>query len=465
METSETRPLLNGEGRPLVTPVGEVHHEHHGFFHPTSTFYRYVVLLFISLICFGSYFSYDEIEGIQPDLQSDLGISAFKFGLLYSIYSFPNMILVFFGGILGDKIGLRLSSMIFVCFVFAGTVIVALAPALKGSVLSGTAVFWVMFIGRLLFGMGSESLNVIQTSMTAQWFKGTTDLAFAMGLTLSMSRLGDFLAVALGATIAHVAGTYKATLWAGAVLCGISFVSTIVYGLLDKPAEKYFNRVVDPTENELNFKAVRYFDVRFWLVSFVCLSFYSGVLPFVAISSAFLHDKYHYSTLKAGWISSIVILASMILSPILGKFLDKVGHRPYFVVLGSLVIVPAHLVLAFTDITPVLPIIFIGLAFSLVPSALWPSVPLLIKDRELATAFGSMTAIQNAGLTATNALAGLIASHYNSYKLSILFFVGMDCIGLILGIVLIIVDAARGKTLCSVSTHHHQHPEPGVINN
>jgi MFS family permease len=272
----------------------------------------------------------------------------------------------------------------------------------------------------------------------------------AMGLVLSMSRLGDFLAIATSARIASLFGDFRWALWFGTILCGVSLLATVIYGVLDKAAEKHFNRVVDPSENDFNFKAIFHFDLRFWLVSFLCMTYYSGVLPFVSVSSDFMTSKYHYSETKAGEISSIVTLASMILSPFLGKLLDMVGRRPLFVILGSFVIIPAHLSLAFTNIPPIYPIIAIGLSFSLVPSALWPSVPMIVNEKELGTAFGLMSAIQNAGLGGVNALVGWIIDAHG-YRAAMLFFAAMDALGFLFGICLIIVDRVKGGTLSGVA--------------
>jgi len=182
------------------------------------------------------------------------------------------------------------------------------------------------------------------------------------------------------------------------------------------------------------------------------MTYYSGVLPFVAISSDFMNTKYGYSATKAGHISSIVTLSSMILSPILGKLLDTVGKRPLLVALGSFVILPAHLALAFTDIPPIYPVIAIGLSFSLVPSALWPSVPLIIPDKETATAFGTMSAIQNTGLGFMNYIVGIIADKYG-YKWVMIFFALMDGLGLLFGVILFIVDNLKGGQLSKVASH------------
>jgi len=294
-------------------------------------------------------------------------------------------------------------------------------------------------------------LNVIQTAMVALWFASSNSLALAMGLTLSMSRLGDYLAVSFSPSIAGLfGGDYKVAIWLGAVLAGVSVLSVLVYSVMDKASERYFtDRKVDPNENALNWGAILRFDVRFWVVSFLCMTYYSGVIPFIAFANDFLKDTYHYNDHDAAIYSGIVILASMVLSPILGKFLDCVGYRPYFVVLGSLMILPAHLMLAFTNITPLFPIILIGLSFSMVPGCLWPSIPLLCEKSETATAYGLMTAIQNAGLALTNIAAGRIAN--SSYREALIFFVCMDLIGLAFGFLLVYTDNYKGSTLCMAS--------------
>jgi MFS family permease len=356
---------------------------------------------------------------------------------------------VFFGGMLGDKIGLRLASLIFITLVVAGTTLVALGPTLAASHLIGPYFgFIVMIIGRFTFGAGAESLNVIQTSMTTRWFREGRDLAFAMGLVLSASRLGDLIALSLVAVITK-AFDFRVALWVGVVLTIMSFIAVIGYSIMDKASEKYFNRVVDPSENDFNLRAIFHFDVRFWILSFLCMVYYSGVFPFITICNDFLHTKYGYSTQTSGYITSVVTFSSMVLSPILGKGLDLVGKRPYFLVLGSLMIFPAHLYLGLTHWIPILPIIVIGLSFSLVPSAIWPSVPLVTKEKETTTAFGLMTAIQNAGLTGMNYAAGKITDHYG-YNWTMLFFTGVDLVGLALGLLLVSVDKFKGGQLSQV---------------
>jgi len=439
---------MDHESHPLIGSSQKV-----SFFHPAGAGFKYIMLAVITMICFGNYFAYDEIEPIEPKINKALKINHFQFGNLYAVYSYPNMVLVFFGGLIGDKIGLRLAGLIFSSLVVVGAVLVPLGPSLAGWAISPFAGYIIMMLGRIVFGMGAESLNVIQTSMTALWFKGGRELAFAMGLVLSVSRLGDFLALSITSNLVSALGDFRHALWVGTALCTLSFIFVMLYGFLDKYAEKYVKRgPIDPTENELNFRAVAHFDARFWILSFLCMAYYSGVFPFVAVCSDFLQTKYHYNEKDAGWIASIVTLSSMILSPFLGKMLDVVGRRPYFIIIGSLAILPAHLLLAWTDITPIPFVIIIGLSFSIVPGAIWPSVPLLVKDKETATAFGLMSSIQNLGLAGTNQIAGAIAD--KSYAWVMIFFAAMDLLGLLLGILLVIVDKAKGGNLTTLPLNH-----------
>jgi len=444
----------------LLSPVET--DENKGFFHPTGAPFRYMLLFFICLICFGSYFTYDEIEPSQYRTNFKGYLTDGNFPVLYSVYSIPNTVLVFFGGILGDKIGLRLAGLIFVTLCCIGAVMVALGSSLIGAVLTPAAGFYLTIAGRIVFGCGAESLNVIQNSMISRWFSGGRELAFAMGLSLSMCRLGDLFALSGTVYVAEwLGGNFNWILWLGAMLCGLSLLSVLVYSAFDRATEKYFpNRVVSSEENTLNFRAVLNFDTRFWLIAIVCMSYYGGIFPFVAICNNYLMDEYNMGAHEASILSGIVTLSSLILSPFLGKFLDIVARRPYFVVLGSLVVIPTHIYLAFLLPYPLIPIIFMGLSFSLVPSALWPSIPLITKPAEVATAFGVMAAIQNSGLAGVNALSGLIATSRFGYRGAMWFFVAMDVVGLTFAIALVIVDRAKGRTLINPDARRKHEQEP-----
>lgn len=368
------------------------------------------------------------------------------------------MVLPFFGGVAGDKLGLRLAALVFVILVVLGSALVAIAP-LKALGLDDSSVFIMMAAGRFVFGTGAESLNVTQISMISEWFRNGKQLSMAFALALSVSRLGDFLAVSFGDIIAKQLGGFDWTLIVACGLCVVSLIGTLVYFAIDKWSERrYFRPKPEPQPFGWdNFRCVTKFDVRFWIVCFLCMIYYAAVIPMVAMLTGWLHNKYGYDEQTAGWLSSVVILASMVLSPFLGKAVDVVGRRPLIVALGSLLLLPAHLALTITGpsftytIFPLWPIVAIGLSFSIVPSSLWPCVPLVIEEKYTATAFGTMTAIQNFGLFLVSLLVNYIREAAGDYQ-AMLFFVCADCLGLVGAFFLYWVDRRRGSTLAKIKT-------------
>jgi MFS family permease len=409
-----------------------------------------LMLVVIALICFGSYFSVDEIQNLGPLWTNTaskyyMGIDLTQFSVLYSVYSWPNVVLAFFGGMIGDRFGLRISSFVFSLFVFLGTAVVAVGGSF------GNVKGWIiMVVGRVLLGIGGESLNVIQTAMNAAWFEDTSYMAMAFGLVLSASRLGDSLSISLAGPVIQAMGNYVGWLWIGAVICFVSVLAVVAYGFLDKWSEKYHQKKAAPPE-KVNWGAVLTFDSRFWVISLLTMIYYAGVTPFLGQASTFLTEKYYPNdTSKSGLVSSIIIYTSMILSPFLGRLVDHFGRRPYFILGGALFILPAHILLAWenplTKAVPILPIVMIGLSFSLVPAALWPSIPLLIEEENIATAYGAMTSIQNLGLALFNLATGpLLIIGPNIFML---LFVCVDIVGIILAHTLIVMDHKKGAHLC-----------------
>jgi len=274
-----------------------------------------------------------------------------------------------------------------------------------------------------------------------------------------MSRLGDFLSLISGQKIADYFGGFDYTLMAAAALSGVSMLAVIAYFVIDKYSRtRYYRKYLAPEPfGWENFRCVLRFEARFWLVSLLCMTYYAGVSPFVGMLSGWLSNKYGYKASDAGALSSVVILASMVLSPFLGKAVDLIGRRPLIVALGSMLVLPSHLVLAFTGpdyaftVFPLWPIIAVGLSFSIVPSALWPCVPVVTPEAYTSTAFGVMTAVQNGGLMAVNFLVNWLRQHYGDQS-AMLFFVFADALGLLLAIVLYFVDRSRGGQLSAVKT-------------
>ncbi len=426
-----------------------------GWLNPASKFYRYLVLAFIASLSFGCYFAYDIVSAIAPSLIEELQAARQTVGTFFTMYSLAAVLAVLIGGVLVDKLGTRKSSLLFSCLVFIGAVIVWKARSIP-----------VFFLGRFIFGAGSEPLIVAQSAMLARWFR-SKELAFSFGVTLTISRLGSLFAFNTGELISRYFGGFRFALLAAVLACGLSLLGNILYALLDKRGEKVLNLKNESAAEKINLKEVKNFKPTFWYTTALCFTFYSAIFPFTALSTDFFVDKWGiartaessgdflaqvfnnflhlFST--AGGISSIIIFASMIFAPLAGRLIDRIGRRASLMVFGSLVLIPCHLLMGLTSIYPAYPMIFLGLAFVLVPAALWPSVPLVVKEEWTGTAFGLMTAIQNIGLGLFPLLNGFLRDRTHSYTASSLMFASLGLIGLVFSYLLKRADSREGGRL------------------
>ncbi len=418
--------------------------DHQSWFDPRTRLYRFTILFFVSLLTFGSYFAYDSIGAIAPELIRVLKIDRSAIGTMYTVYSIAAIISVLLGGILIDKIGTRKSSLLFAGLVTIGAAIVAIAPNII-----------VLYIGRFIFGAGSEALVVAQSAILARWFKGK-ELALSFGIALTISRLGTLFSFNTEALISKYFGNYQAALWAAVLFCVVSLVAALIYMFMDKRGEKVLGLKDEEAEEKIVFSDIKKFPPAFWYVALLCVTFYSSIFPFTALSTDFFHDKWHipmtvgsqggffsqvfynithmFST--AGGTTTIIIAASMFLAPFAGSLVDKIGKRATLMIFGSLLMIPSFLLMGFTTIPPRYPMMLLGAAFVLVPAAMWPSVPLIVKEEYTGTAFGLITFIQNIGLALFPFLNGKLRDLTHNYTASMVMFALLGVFGLIFAILL-----------------------------
>ncbi|OGD14347.1 MAG: MFS transporter [Candidatus Aminicenantes bacterium RBG_16_66_30] len=426
-----------------------------GFFHPTRPIYRFVNLLFISSLSFGSYFAYDIIGAIAPSLIEELRASRATVGTMNTMYSIAAILVVLFGGMLIDRLGTRKASIIFSVLVFAGAAIVWQAKSIP-----------LIFLGRFVFGAGSEPLVVAQSAMLARWFKNK-ELAMAFGVQLTVSRLGSLFAFNTGELFSSYFGSFRYALLAAVLACALSFVGNLFYIVLDKRGEKALNLRDESAGDKIVFKDIKEFKPTFWYVTALCFTFYAAIFPFQSLSTDFFVTKWGIARTAAaaggfltqvfnnllhifstaGGITSIIIFASMLLAPFAGRLVDRVGKRATFMIAGSLLLIPCHLAMGLTRIYPVYPMILLGFAFVLVPAALWPSVPLIVRSERVGTAFGLMTAIQNIGLGLFPLLNGLLRDKTGSYAGSQVMFASLGLVGLMFALLLKRADRREGHVL------------------
>ena len=421
---------------------------------PVGKPYRFAVLLCAALMAFGSYFAYDSVGAIETTLIQVFHTDRSAIGAMYSVYSIAAVFAVLFGGYLVDRIGTRGASLLFSALVVVGAAIVAVAPNLP-----------LLYLGRIIFGMGSETMIVAQSAIVARWFTGK-ELALSFGITLTISRLGTLFSFNTEALLAERIG-YRNALWVAAGLCVASLVCNWIYVLLDRHAEPILHLREAGAGDKIAWADVKRFRPSYWYAVAICVTFYSAIFPFTALSTDFFHDKWHLAMASgegqgflegvfynfthmfntAQGTTSIIIAASMICAPFAGGLLDKIGRRASVMVLGSLLMIPAHLALGLTTISPVLSMIVLGAAFVLVPASIWPSVALIVEEKHVGTAYGLMTAVQNLGLLAFPYFNGALRDATHGYTASQMMFAALGGAGLIFSILLLAADRREGRHL------------------
>jgi MFS family permease len=355
--------------------------------------YRWLVLVLISLAMFGNYYVYDSISPLADVLKAQLGFSDANIGWLNAIYSIPNVLMVLVGGIVIDRVGIRRATLLFGALCLLGAAITAASGRLE-----------VMAAGRLVFGLGAESLIVAVTTAIAKWFRGK-ELSFAFGVNLTIARLGSF--AALNAP-SWAAGAYARWQWPLLISVGMaSFCVTgaILYWLLESRAERCYD-LGAASADKVVWSDLFGFGRSYWLVVALCITFYSAIFPFQTFAVKFFMEAHGTSREQGGFLSSLLTLFAMAATPLFGLLVDRVGHRALFMMLGSLLLVPVYLVMAYTRTPLIAPMALMGVSFALVPAVMWPSVAYLVEQPKLGTAYGLMTMIQNVGLAGFNLLIG-----------------------------------------------------------
>jgi MFS family permease len=381
---------------------------------------RFSVLGMISVLMFGTYWFQDALGPLKGLFESELGFTSTQFGLLISSTTWANLaLMIIVGGIALDKWGIRKTGVILAIIATAGGFIVALGSlgffgtGLKAKLIS-------MIAGRILFGVGLETTCVLIQRVIVKWFKGK-ELAFAMGLNVVVGRLGSFFAISFGLDIAG--GKLSPALFAAASIIGVGTLLFIAYLTFDIKLDKQMG-VTQEQSPEDQFKLqdlVKLLtDKSFIFIALLCVAFYSAVFPFLQYAPDLLVNKFGFTFSMPDlsgmtlWqkiaaylqngpkVSGLIPLGTIIFTPIFGKLVDKKGKAASLMILGSLLLIYAHVTLSLLNsvVLGYTGLFALGIAFSLVPAAMWPSVAKIVAENRLGTAFATMFTIQNYGLSA-----------------------------------------------------------------
>src|SRR5271169_743067 len=389
-----------------------------------SRLYRWMVLIIVSIAMFGNYYVYDALSPLADVLKQQLGFSDSNIGLLQAIYSFPNIFTVVIGGFIIDRIGLRKSLMIFGVLCLIGPAITAAASHL-----------WTMATGRLIFGMGAESLIVAVTAALARWFKGK-ELSFAFGINLTICRLGSFAALNSPTWARSAYANWRGPFLIALGLSSFCVIGAIIYWILEEQAEKNFS-LGEASTDKVVFADLFKFGVSYWYIVALCVTFYSAIFPFQTFAVKFFMEAHGKSREFGGFLSSTLTLFAMVATPLFGLWVDRIGKRALLMMFGSVLLIPVYLMMAYTHVSLYVPMVLMGVAFSLIPAVMWPSVAYIVDQAKLGTAYGLMTMIQNIGLFGFNLLVGWAndyshagPDHPSGYNLGMWIFSILGFLGL-----------------------------------
>ena len=401
-------------------------------------FYRaasWLVLACLVVPMFASYYFDDMFSSISylfenPSL-TELGWDSAGYGLYASGYSvlcvFGGLVL---GGILLDKWGVRFSGSLFVAMMAGGAGLVLWA------LLSGaSASLSVAYVGVMIFGLGSELAGTAVTRSIARWFKGGP-MAFAMGIQLAIARLGTAFALVLSPKLVQQQADYVYTLAetakpavVGMGLMALGLILWAVFVALDASAGKKIREEQDALKGKTPDSAsepagapdetFRFSDVlkvlgnrNFWLLALLCVLFYSSVIAFKKFAGAILIPRFDIPAQAAGWMISMLPFSTVIFAPLFGILVDKLGHGTRWMITGAFLALIAHALLAFAPagvpFWGYLAMVFLGFGYSLVPAALWPSVPKIVPDKVLGTTFALVNWVQNLGLLTFKWISGVV---------------------------------------------------------
>lgn len=348
----------------------------------------------VAAALFGNYYVYDSIGPVADALQQQRGFSDTQIGVLNAIYNLPNVVLILVGGILVDRYGAARMTLWTAAVCLAGAVLTAFGPS-----------FEAMAAGRLLFGIGAETFAIATLAAIADYFGGRS-LAFAMGLSLAVGRLGSYGADMSPTWFADAyAAGWQPPLEIAAAIAASSFVASLIYWWLDRGPRQQRQQQV--TAERFRPRDLLHFGRAYWYLLALCVLWYSVILAFRSTFSIKYFQHVHGLDLaSAGEMNSYVFLAAVFATPAFGWLCDRVGRYAPFLAFGALLLPIALAVMALTHWSLWISTALIGVSFSLVPAVMWPLTSRLVAPNRFGSAIGLMWVAQNAGIGGANLLAG-----------------------------------------------------------
>nr|WP_024991542.1 MFS transporter [Hoylesella pleuritidis] len=453
-----------------------------------SKLWRWTALILLASAMFFAYIFVDILSPLQEFLQTQRGWDPVAYGHYAGSEPFLNVFVFFliFAGIILDKMGVRFTAVLSgaVMVLGAGINYYAVSDFFVGSsletfftnTLNLPQTWWnvtpfyagmpasakLSAIGFMIFGCGAEMAGITVSRGIVKWFKGK-EMALAMGIEMAIARVGVAVVVVASPALAAIKpiSVSRPVAFELVLLC-IGLICFIVYGFMDKKLDA--QGVEEEKDDPFKVSDIgKILSLKvFWLVALLCVLYYSAIFPFQKYAINMLQCNLHFSAADAGLVFFVFPLGAAAVTPFLGNYLDHKGKGASMLILGAILMIVCHLVFAFvvpatqSVVITLTAVIVLGISFSLVPAALWPSVPKLIDEKLIGSAYALIFWIQNIGLYAFPMIIGSVLSASNpgitdplqyNYTIPMCVFASLGVMALFLGFALKALDKKKGYGL------------------
>jgi MFS family permease len=393
---------------------------------------RWSALAVVSFTMLCGYYLTDVMAPLKGLLEGQLNWNSSEFGFFTSAYGWFNVFLLMLivGGIILDKMGVRFTGLMAASIMVAGTFLKYFAVSthtLDGQMwhilwFDVKAQVFLAALGFAIFGVGVEIAGITVSKIIVKWFKGK-EMALAMGLEMATARMGTALALSTSVPIAKGFNSVSAPILVCLIMLCIGLISFFIYTFMDKKldaSQAAFNKATNVVDTE---EAFRIRDILkiitnkgWWYIAILCVLFYSAVFPFLKYATDLMVQKFHINEDWAGIIPAMLPFGTILLTPLFGNMYDRKGKGASIMILGAILLIFVHIIFTIPFLNhwviAILLIIVLGIGFSLVPSAMWPSVPKIIPEKQLGTAYSLVFWVQNWGLMGVPALIGWVLNKY-----------------------------------------------------
>lgn len=431
---------------------------------------RWTVLVAVSLTMMCGYFMCDVMAPLKTMLNELLGWSDVDYGVFNSGYGWLNVVLMMLivGGVILDKMGARFTGVFATGVMLVGAsvkyfaigymdpsamITIPIFGTVKAQILTAAA-------GYAVFAFGYETLGITATKIVVRWFKGK-ELALALGMNVAFARLGTMLAFAVPLPIARYFDSISMPILFCIVLLFIGFMTFMVFVSMDKRLDR--ERAQEGLAPDEKFRIGDILEIfknrGFWYINLLCMLFYGAVFPFLKFATEFMSIKYSIDPESAGYIVSLLPLGTLLMTPLFGGIYDKLGRGATIMAVGAMLLVLVYVVFSIGLFdhwfVAVAMMILLGVAFSLVPSAMWPSVAKIIPENRLGTAYSLIFWVQNIGLAGIPLLVSWVLEQFGKssvaaqpdYTIPIYIFLALGVLAVVVALMLKREDRINGYGL------------------